>query len=111
MPGGSSAAEMDVLVIGDQALGSDFLQAAEQIILDDDRLGLRVLDDVPDLRADKPEIDRRHYEARLGDRRIDFHPLKAVVGENRNPVSLFKSESEERVGEFAGALVPNAKGE
>ena len=110
MPGGCLVAEMDILVIRDQALGPDFLQAVDQIILDDDRIGLRVLDDVPDLRADKPKIDRHHHEARLGDRRIDFHPFKAVVGEDCNAVSLSKTKSEERVGELASTLVPNAKG-
>ena len=91
MPGGRSAAEMDRLVLDDQALGPDCLKAVEQIILDDDRLGFRVLHDVPYLRADQPEIDRHQHKARFGDRRIDLHPFKAVVGENRDPISLLEA--------------------
>ena len=111
MPDGCTVAEMDILVIRDQALGPDFLEAVEQIILDDDRLGLRVLDDVPDLRADKPKIDRHHHEPSLGDRRIDFHPFKAVVREDGDPIALLEPKSDERIGEFAGTIVPVAEGQ
>src|SRR5258708_6979191 len=36
VPWGRSAAEMDVLILGDQALGSDCFHAVKKIVLDDD---------------------------------------------------------------------------
>jgi hypothetical protein len=109
--GGRSAAEVDMFVLGDQPLGPDCFEEVEQIVLDDDGFRFRVLDDVLDLGADQPEIDRHYHEPSLGHRRVDFHPFEAVVREDRDPIALLEPKSEERIGGFAGTFIPVAEGQ
>ena len=64
------------------------------------------VDDVLDLGADQPEVDRHRDEPGARERDVDLHPLDAVVGEQRDAVALGEAEAEQRVGEAARALVP-----
>ena len=79
---------------------------ADELVLNDDRGGFGVLDDVADLRPDQPEVDRHRDQAGFGQRRVDFQPFEAVVGKDRDPVALVEPDPDQGVGKPAGAIVP-----
>ena len=87
-------------------VGADLLDEAEQLVLDDQRRGLRILDDVAHVGAGEPEVDRQRDQPGLGRGGEDLQPLDAVVGEDGDAIALGQPQPQQRVAKTAGTLVP-----
>src|SRR4029079_3779902 len=98
--------EVDEAVRLDREVLANLLDHAGEFILYNKRGRFAVVDDELHLLADQAEIDRQRHETGFCGCRKNFAPFDAVVGENCDPVSLVESETEWRLGEPAGTLVP-----
>ena len=99
-------AEMDEAVGFDRQRGADFLDDAGELVLNDEGRRLRIVHDELDFLADQAKVDRQRNQAGLGSRRENLAPLNAVVGEDRDAVTLGEAKAEQGVGEPARTLVP-----
>src|SRR5580704_757729 len=70
---------------------------------------LAILEDVLNILAAQPEIDRHRNDSGKRRRCIDSQPLDAIVGENADAIALAQPDPRKRIGEPAGALIPQPK--
>src|SRR5262249_53366904 len=75
--GGTMCTEANEFLLRDRQLVANRLNSIYELVLNDDRSGLAVFDDVLDLRPDEPEIDWYRDQASECGRCIDFKPLNA----------------------------------
>src|SRR5690348_12732286 len=89
-------------------IGTDGRHPLHQYVLDDERPSATMLDDVLDLGADEPEVDRDGHQPGSRQPDVDLQPLYAVVRQHGDSVTGLQAEPEQRIGEATGALVPLA---
>ena len=92
---------MDEAVRLDRQILADFLDHADEFVLDDEGRRLGIVDDELDFLADQAEIDRQSHETGLCGGGKYLAPFDAVVGEDGDPVALGEAEAEQGVGEPA----------
>ena len=74
------------------------------VVLDDDRLGVGVLEDVLALVGRVRLVDRNHRRADAERREVEVGPLRAGVGEDRDLVALLDPELDQAERELADDL-------
>ena len=87
------ATEDDEFVGSNGQRVAEWLHRIDQLVLHNDGAGLAILDDVTDLGAKQPEIDRHGDQARQRRCGIDFEPFDAVIGKDANSVALGQAET------------------
>lgn len=106
LPAGSLPAEQREARGRDVERVTDFLDGGVQAVLRKHGSGAAVVDDETHLRRAEPEVQGHGDQPGLRGCGIDSRPFQPVVGQHRHAVPLRKSQSQQRVGKPAGAVVP-----
>src|SRR5262249_57427403 len=99
----------DVVAGGNRKIRTHGFDPTQQLILDDERLRLAVLDDIADFRSDQPEVNRHGDKSRHRSGGVDFEPLQAIVRKDADTVAPCEPQARERIGEPAKTLLPHTK--
>ena len=104
--GARTKAEVDEAIRPDRQIATDLFGEVDEFILNDQGRGLGVLDDKLNFLGRQAKVDGQRNQAGLCRRRIDFAPLDAVVGEDRDTIAFGQTEADQGIGQTARPFVP-----